>query len=255
MFSNPYWKTMVAMIGGTVVLALFADHYSLVGYGEWVGWIQAVGSVEAIIASVLIAQAQHWKEAQQAEEEKDLEREALVLELYPQLFQLKLWFEERLKLEWLVKNPGNQKIMIPYKDLYPPTPHAFLQSSSTRLLLLPEPIGIRAVQFRELLRMLSDRAAKYMHQSVVIGGVNTQIPEELSGVVPLLETLRTDLNNLYESIDPLYKEIKRSIEDRHQHLVAKRRAQLAQIRKGAEKSKSAGATGRQADAKDQKSVP
>jgi hypothetical protein len=229
MLDNPYWKSMIAMIVGTLIIGGLAYHETWIIQGEWVGWIQAVGSVEAIIASIFIAQAQHWTETQRQIRADELERQALVLELYPQLFALKRWFAERMVLDWITKS-GDREIMLPYKDLFPPTPKAFEESSATRLLLLPDPIGIRAVEFRELLRMLANRAAIFMHVTPPMQGLHPQTPENVSHVVPLLKGLEADAIRLYEDVGALQKKIKEKTKVRHAGPAAKRQAKDAQLR-------------------------
>jgi hypothetical protein len=94
MLKNPWWQATAWMIAVNVVVMGVALYWDWIKPEDWVGWIQAVGTVEAIIAAVFIAQAEHWNAKHESESEVEKRRIGLITLILPELLRLHGWSKE-----------------------------------------------------------------------------------------------------------------------------------------------------------------
>lgn len=212
MLKNPGWRFIILMIAVTLIFGAVAWHQHWVSTGEWSGWIQAVGSIEAIVAAFALTHIQHWEDARKAREQAELERDALILELMPQLTELNAWIRKKCaEIERMKADKTGMSYGITYSSFAHFIPKA-LESPSTRLLLLGREAGIRAVQIRELLRLSNARAERNARESYVsqgpdreFSGALAQIFRTILSLELITQTLLDDISALHANLVPLDK--------------------------------------------------
>jgi hypothetical protein len=210
MVENPYLRLLFGMLLATGILAVLALQGHWVPKGEWVGWIQAVGSVAAIFASIFIAQAEHWNGTHKEEVAEKREADALVLELVPQLHLFRSWIRHRKsEIEAINTNRDPNRVFeVSVNLLIPPIPRGLRDNSSARLLLLGREDGLRAIQIREVSQFVHDAYPAIRNQTFKFSGKNVKdLPQSLIGMMnnvlsleTITERLITDLNKRHDEL-------------------------------------------------------
>jgi hypothetical protein len=161
---NPWWVATVVMIALTVILicAAWSLHW-LERSDEWAGWMQAIGSVEAIIAAVFIAQAEHWNAKQESERETVKRRDGLLTLILPELIDLWQWAKARRAVIIQIQNGGiEQEHTLHRSDLDPGIP-VMMDRFADQLILLGGSLPHDAVQVLSVVRSLHENAERTFH--------------------------------------------------------------------------------------------
>jgi hypothetical protein len=211
MVRNPYYIWLCILIVGTTIGFVGAWRLCWIDADDWVGWIQAVGSVEAIIAAALVAQGQHWLERQKQKADEQEERRALILELTPQLIFFQAWLSARVKkIESIKSAKAGESYAVSGREFLPNIPRA-LEGPNQRLLLLPGKAGISAVQLRELLFYTRDLLREWANRGGAI---------EIHGPNANLSAVVATSFNAINSMPQLIKAVLTVIEPDHEKMTS-----------------------------------
>lgn len=206
MLKNPWWQATAWMILGDLVLAGAALYWGWIAPTDWIGWIQAVGSVEAILAAVFIAQAEHWRQAEAERIAERSRRDALVLELLPQLVLLNAWVKQACRFIEQLKANTDANLMVKTIETYRAIPKA-LKGDTSRLMLLGDTAGVRAVQVRELLRMANDALRGYGQDFYMQNAPKNIVPLPVAARYRLILSMERITGELLREVTAMHDEI------------------------------------------------
>jgi hypothetical protein len=210
MLENPYWRATFALIIVCLLAAGAAYHFALISPDQWVGWIQAVGSIAAILASVFVAQAQHWREAKTRQDDQAQKRRSLMMLIFPELDQMSRWTfsAERSIAEFWSDDPAHRHMgptsgtaVFSQADYVPAIPE-MMNRLAEQLVLLGGKAALNAVQALEIIRGLNRRAVTTFGNEPII-----QVRFDDFRTRELMHNWRSDFAALYRLLEAVMKEI------------------------------------------------
>jgi hypothetical protein len=193
---NPY-SYLAVMIIVTAIGFAVAGYQEWIDKGDWVGWIQAIGSVEAIIAAALIAEAEHWRATEARRSDDEEHRRALMLMIAPEIEHLRLWSElAKNRINDIVSAPqGRHPISI--VTTIPDVPEQ-LDRLADRLMLLGGNTAANAIQILAIVRILRQVGLRYFDGQQGIH-LDTATDVDRNKIAFFRNTL-TDLHQLSEQV-------------------------------------------------------